>query len=565
MQQQTSSGLAAFINQVHQRASQAVQRARLHPGQRHLLSRTLERAAQATDAASYTEPLGLLYLVFKAWGGKVDERTLRVSAACWLQSVAGDLLGLVQNEGGEASGGVGSAVAMNDALALVSVATGELSEGMQLDGDPKRLHLALDAFHHALTVASAMRHRELVGDLGDASAEVLELPRGKAALLGLFLEAGAVLAGCDEEVVASYRYVGEKLGSIVQIVEDLRDVFGPATGDELARGKVTYPLAYFRRNASAEQQQQLDQLLEGLPESVPHVVRLLCESGATSKCEQVLGILRERVHAVIATADNQHPAQRTLLDIVDQLASAVGAPEPLAVSAKIESPGGDFHDRVVWALSRFVERMSPWRVPWPPDLQPWPMPHFSYDSARNIIRCPDVDGMPEEVLPFYVEVFGVGSADEVSHWLQEHLAAVLAREMFRAWRVESQRDTHDQWHEQYVASRLALGYARRFQPDALLSLGRASSTTIAKLSEAHGALAEKVVQNCEQPAAESRFFDLGPYPTLLVQAELMAKLMAEPTDFDADMTKFLGSRVVSDFVRNGEPSAVPDAGKVESG
>jgi hypothetical protein len=89
--------------------------------------------------------------------------------------------------------------------------------------------------------------------------------------------------------------------------------------------------------------------------------------------------------------------------------------------------------------------------------------------------------------------------------------------------------------------------------------------TIARLSTAHGAIAEKIVASSVEPASESRFFDLGPHVTLLVQAQLMARLMADPSDFEQDMNSFVASRVVSDWVPSGGTVVLGDERKVESG
>ncbi|HET7031001.1 MAG TPA: polyprenyl synthetase family protein [Candidatus Limnocylindrales bacterium] len=112
--------------------------------------------------------------------------------------------------------------------------------------------------------------------------------RKTAALIAASIEAGALLATDDDEVIARYRGFGWALGLAFQLNDDLLGIWGAAqaTGKEasdIARRKKTLPVIYAFEHAGPEDRERLAQLYgDGGPTGgeVREVVAILERSGA---------------------------------------------------------------------------------------------------------------------------------------------------------------------------------------------------------------------------------------------------------------------------------------------
>lgn len=93
--------------------------------------------------------------------------------------------------------------------------------------------------------------------------------RGKtASLFSACLEIGALSADATPEQVATLAEVGEKIGLIYQIRDDIFDYFpetaeiGKPTGHDMMEGKVTLPLLYALMNAPEEESSRMKAILQ---------------------------------------------------------------------------------------------------------------------------------------------------------------------------------------------------------------------------------------------------------------------------------------------------------------
>lgn len=79
--------------------------------------------------------------------------------------------------------------------------------------------------------------------------------RKTAALLAACTEIGAISAGADDQTIENFRLIGEYLGYVFQIRDDIFDYFhndkqiGKPTGNDIREGKITLPLLYALNNA----------------------------------------------------------------------------------------------------------------------------------------------------------------------------------------------------------------------------------------------------------------------------------------------------------------------------
>ncbi|HEV8546219.1 MAG TPA: polyprenyl synthetase family protein [Candidatus Limnocylindrales bacterium] len=112
--------------------------------------------------------------------------------------------------------------------------------------------------------------------------------RKTAALIAASIEAGALLATDDDEVIARYRGFGWALGLAFQLNDDLLGIWGAeqATGKEpsdIARHKKTLPVIYAFEHAGPEDRSRLAELyarMEPTTEDVTEIKAILERSGA---------------------------------------------------------------------------------------------------------------------------------------------------------------------------------------------------------------------------------------------------------------------------------------------
>ena len=112
--------------------------------------------------------------------------------------------------------------------------------------------------------------------------------RKTAALISASIEAGALLATDDDEVIARYRRFGWSLGLAFQVNDDLLGIWGKeqSTGKEptdLARHKKTMPVLYALQHGSPEDRRRLADLSHTTdPDAadVAEIIAILDRSGA---------------------------------------------------------------------------------------------------------------------------------------------------------------------------------------------------------------------------------------------------------------------------------------------
>src|SRR3954449_6546334 len=111
--------------------------------------------------------------------------------------------------------------------------------------------------------------------------------RKTAALIAASIEAGALLASDDDEVIARYRGFGWALGLAFQLNDDLLGIWGAeqATGKEasdIARRKKTLPVIYAFEHAGADDRERLRALFRDsspTPQQLAGIVSILERTG----------------------------------------------------------------------------------------------------------------------------------------------------------------------------------------------------------------------------------------------------------------------------------------------
>lgn len=534
-------GLSDFVRAVNERLRGMVEDSRFPPDQRLLLRETVARFERHTDPNSHAQPLGLTYLVLQAWGGRLDQRAVHLGAFCMAYLCSGDLFDDVQDDdlAGKPHADTGSAIAVNSALALMFLAFDELRYVLQLEPDAALHARYLEAFNRVSLIGVGCQHADLLGARAVTSpADVLERDRGKTSSVALFLECGALLAGCSAATLTTYREVGGELAQMTQIVDDVRDVYGKSFSPDVATDKISFPVACLLEDGSLEQIGRFRALQRRHPESLSEIRELLYEVGAVERCALELERLRRSIHRRIASTGNACAAHRALLSVVDTLSGSLYAIDPIAETAPWWQPQGGFHDEVRAALQAFSSRMQPFGAPAAPRLEPWSWPHYLYDPERGTLYYPDVDGLPGDVLPFYAGVFGVEDPSIAAELLREQLPLTIAHEMFHRWRDRAGRLTSDHWHEEYVANSLAVGYASRYYPELLARIVGLARRVVARADSQLSVRARAILERCSHEHPEARGYELDVESSAAVHFWMLERLIAV-SDFASDLTRWL--------------------------
>jgi len=537
------AGLATFVQRVLSRTRAQAETTSLHPDQRRLLGETLDRFAAHCEPSDPAQPLGLLYLVFRAAGRKADERAEHVATFCLLYLCSLDLFDDMQDDdlAGKPHASAGPAIAVNSAIALLFLAFDSLRTAIELEEDvliKQRYHAT---FNRISLTTVGCQHADLLGESAASTPEeVLAVHRGKTSSVALFLECGALLAGFGPEHVAAYGRIGESLACLIQIVDDVRDIYGKDFSPDLAGRKVTYPLACFRQTASSSQRLELSKLLSSEPVPLAEVRRLLHESTAIDQCATDLERIRVTIHREIASLATLAPEQRILLGIVDAVAGAIYEVEPLSETAALWQPRGGFHDHVREAARAFHAELAQVGAPPVPRLEPWHQPFCLFEPELGVIRYPDVEGLPSEVLPFHAQLWGVSDQEAARLWWTI-APTLIAHEMFHVWRHELGLLTEDAWHEEYVANRLAVAFAKRYRT-AELDLVAALATRV--VSDQSELLDEQAHATLRRSKVASRHERYGvSLPTAAVMHwQMVHELIGEGPDLEAEIDRFLSVR-----------------------
>ncbi len=100
-----------------------------------------------------------------------------------------------------------------------------------------------------------------------------------ASLLQACAKIGAISAGVDKQTVEEFGQIGNILGMIFQIRDDMFDYFkadiGKPTGNDIREGKITLPLIYALKNAPQASALEMEQIIASSYFSLPNIEKLI--------------------------------------------------------------------------------------------------------------------------------------------------------------------------------------------------------------------------------------------------------------------------------------------------
>jgi geranylgeranyl diphosphate synthase type I len=146
--------------------------------------------------------------------------------------------------------------------------------------------------------------------------------RKTAALIAASIQAGAMLATEDDEVIARYRSFGWALGLAFQLNDDLLGIWGPeqTTGKEpsdVAHRKKTLPVIFAWERATAPDRDRLAALFaatERSPAEVDEIVAILERTGAREYTRDQARFYRDEALGELDAAGVVRPEVRDRLE-----------------------------------------------------------------------------------------------------------------------------------------------------------------------------------------------------------------------------------------------------------
>lgn len=532
--------LASFVRSVQNQVLSRCADGNFPADQVRLLRATMGRFFEHSAPGDWGQPLGLFYVCYRSLGRATDAQAVAVGSFCTFYLAAADVFDDVQDSDleGKPLATASLGIATNSALTLLVLGLDCLRQAMQSESDLERRLAYFEIFNRVSLVAVGAQHEDLLGSDGQKTrAEILTMHRGKTSSMALLTELGAVLAGCTQELQERYAALGADLACLLQIVDDVRDIFGKEFSPDLANGKATYPLACFQEAASLEQRAAFERLRSSSqsPELLAQMQELLHDSGAIDLCAEEANQLRRRIHDQVVALGAPRPEHRLLLGIVDALAGSLYELEPLETSQVIFSAEGGYHDQVLTAAKTISKALAIHGASEPPRLSPWHLPMFLFAPDKGTIYYPDLDGLEGEIVPSHARLMGVAEGT-ARRLLEDATPFLLAHELAHAWRHQNDRLSQDAWHEEWVAHRLASTYAAKHAPSALQATHDAAKLYIEnqELSPEEQRQAEIILDRDLSRGAASYDYELSFDASAYVQARLiLATTPSNSLEYDA--------------------------------
>jgi geranylgeranyl pyrophosphate synthase len=493
------------------------------------------------------DPLAVFYLIARAHRDELDEQAVELATFCQFYLLALDLLDDVQDDdlSGKPHGSVGTAMAVNDALTLLFLGLSSLERCMRLEKSPQRRMQYLKIVNRVALTTGRGQHLDLLGAQGASTPrEVLAMQREKTASLTLICECAALYSGLTDEERERYRSLGENLSLLVQVLDDVRDVYGKRRSPDLETGKISYPLACFLERASAAERRRFDALKLALPDSLREIRGLFYGTGALREVAKAMDGFRRAIHHEVAAIGQEAASLRVLLSVIDQLVEAVYAPKPVAETAALRAPSFGFHAHVQRLARELGQRLAALGAPPAPPLVPWHLPQWMYDKDRQVIFYPDIEGLPEETLPFQAGLLGEPDLERVRQLVWRQAPAVMAHELFHHYRHRVGALSSDMWHEELVANRLAIAYCARYEPAAVAGGVEIAELVLARPEQALSPAAQQVLDALLDPARalrENSGYGLDLQQTALVQLAMIKSLAQQPQQLEQEVERWLGA------------------------
>ncbi len=146
-----------------------------------------------------------------------------------------------------------------------------------------------------------------------------------ASLFSACMKIGAISVGASADEAEQLALIGEKIGLVFQVRDDLFDYLpsaemGKPSGNDIREGKITLPLLYALRHAPAAECERMKRLLEENETlSAPQIAQLVdfaVASGGIEYAQATMKSMAFEAKSMLAAFPDS-PVRRALMDLVD--------------------------------------------------------------------------------------------------------------------------------------------------------------------------------------------------------------------------------------------------------
>ncbi|HEX2673368.1 MAG TPA: polyprenyl synthetase family protein [Polyangiaceae bacterium] len=544
---QETESMRGFLADVAAGVDRAIPGAGLDERHRDLLLATVRRFRRNGGLDPLADPVILFYLICRSERGSVDDAGRELAIFCHFYLSALDLLDDVQDAdlAGKPHAQAGPAIALNSGLYLLFLGLAALERGMRrmqasTGAPPANEFLAIVARVGLLTGRG--QYRDLDVEASYSSEAILDIAREKTASLVMICELAALYAVPEHDRRERYRRIGGHFASFVQVLDDLRDLFGKKHSPDLAGRRPNYALACFREYAGAEPRARLEALLSADPIPLDDVRQLLYAEGTVQHVARTLEGFRVGIHREVKALDAASPWLRTILFALDGLAATVYTPDPSPDGHESATPLRGFHALVRTHARAVFERLAAFGVPEAPRLVAWHLPHWLYDPSHGRIFYADIEGLPAETLPFQAALLGEPNLERVQSLVMAQIPAVVAHELFHYYRHHSGRLSSDAWLEELAANSLALAYCREFEADVLERTLALADRVFARHSSSLTPTANSILEGltADPPRTPGHGYELAMDQMAIVQMGMIRHLARQEASLEISMDRWLG-------------------------
>lgn len=501
-----------FYGKVFEEAYKTIKNADFHDSQSELLFNTVSNFFSSINFNLMNNAISIFYLIAKAWKQDLDQEAENIAVFSLFYFLSLDLFDDVEDDDleGKPHENYAPSIAINNALTLFTFSINYLVKADKLSGHQDYLTFV----HRFFLKISGGQHIDLSGNkINLSSEEVLTKLQEKTASIAMFIELGARYARCKPEIIEIYKKIGRPVLRLGQIVSDIGDIFGNKKSPDLLTRKRTYPIACFYEIATEEQLERFNSLLEDLPGSIKEIRQLLYYSGIMEKCTQTLEELRKEIHNGIASTGNKSAYHRMFLYKVDYLPNLIYPVKILDSTKEIYQPDTKLQTEINNWAKAFISKTNllaeiPFFIPW----------HEKFWQSRpdnKIIYYPDMAELPEEILPFYSELFLCEEENYLKAVFMELVPYFTLRELYKYSR-KSKKHTLS---EEYCINGLFAAFLKEFYPELINDISKLIFELITKhpdkLTEDKIFLI-KNLSNGKEPDEEIIFGDINSLEKLLI-------------------------------------------------
>jgi len=278
----------------------------------------------------------------QATGGSCDpQRSAPVAAAWHLLHCAAKLLDDIED--GEDSSlmfaDLSPAQVINAATGLIFISQLALVSLRDLGLDSVRTLEVVTAFNTATSRMVNGQAQDLALTRGDVVSlehlrKVQEAKSGE--FFALSCRTGAMLGDASDCEIAACATFGYNLGMLVQMGDDLRDLWRPRSPHDLAAARCTLPVVFALSSVDADARRRIERLLACVSEddcvakdgnALIELQRALAESGAVHYVTLQAGMYYLRAHQALLSLPRSSEAQHEILQLLDRVFPAIARPK----------------------------------------------------------------------------------------------------------------------------------------------------------------------------------------------------------------------------------------------